>query len=124
MAPADHQYHLTDSGGRRFVFCSACCLLMFAVYGLPADLETAGVGTQVHSTTRARARRHERPRATRAGRRHRAPSLRPGHRLAHVHRLRGDRPDAAGLRSADDCGPTLPHADPDGPGLFGLLVAR
>ena len=35
----DRQYHLTDPEGRQFVFCSACCLLDFAVYGLPADLE-------------------------------------------------------------------------------------
>ena len=35
----DRQYHLTDPEGRQFTFCSACCLLMFAVYGLPADVE-------------------------------------------------------------------------------------
>jgi hypothetical protein len=36
---ADRQYHLTTPEGRQYVFCSACCLLMYAVYGLPADLE-------------------------------------------------------------------------------------
>ena len=35
----DRQYHLIDPDGRQFVFCSACCLLSYAVYGFPADLE-------------------------------------------------------------------------------------
>ena len=41
----DRQYHLTDPDGRQFVFCSACCLLTYAVYGLPADLEAERGGT-------------------------------------------------------------------------------
>jgi hypothetical protein len=39
------QYHLTDPDGRQLVFCSACCLLGYAVYGLPADLEGLGQNT-------------------------------------------------------------------------------
>jgi hypothetical protein len=35
------QYHLTDPDGRQFTFCSAACLLSFAVFGLPADIEAA-----------------------------------------------------------------------------------
>ena len=38
----DRQYHVTDPDGEQFVFCSAYCLLYFACYGLPADLEAAG----------------------------------------------------------------------------------
>ena len=37
----DRQYHVTDRDGQIFVFCSACCLLYYAVYGLPADLTAA-----------------------------------------------------------------------------------
>jgi hypothetical protein len=35
----DRQYHLTDPDGQLFVFCSACCLLEYAVWGLPADAQ-------------------------------------------------------------------------------------
>jgi hypothetical protein len=35
----DRQYQVTDPDGQLFVFCSVCCLLEYAIYGLPADLE-------------------------------------------------------------------------------------
>jgi hypothetical protein len=38
----DRQYHVTDPDGEQFVFCSACCLLYFSCYGLPAAVEAAG----------------------------------------------------------------------------------
>jgi hypothetical protein len=34
----DRQYHVTDPAGRQFVFCSACCLLSYAVYGITIDV--------------------------------------------------------------------------------------
>jgi hypothetical protein len=37
----DRQYHLTDPDGQLYVFCSACCLLEYAVWGLPADVAAA-----------------------------------------------------------------------------------
>jgi hypothetical protein len=38
------QYEVIDPEGQRFVFCSACCLLYYACYGLPADTQSS-VGT-------------------------------------------------------------------------------
>ena len=35
----DRQYHLTTPEGQHHTFCSACCLLDFAVFSLPADFE-------------------------------------------------------------------------------------
>ena len=48
----DHQYHVTDPDGRQFTFCSACCLLSYAVWGLPA----AGQVDMVDTSTCAGAR--------------------------------------------------------------------
>jgi hypothetical protein len=49
----DRQYQVTDPGGQQFVFCSACCLLYYAVYGLPADLEAGQGGTDSESEVAA-----------------------------------------------------------------------
>jgi hypothetical protein len=46
----ERQYHVTDPGGQQFVFCSACCLLYYACYGLPADIEPAHSGTLTGGT--------------------------------------------------------------------------
>jgi hypothetical protein len=51
----DRQYDLTTPDRQIYTFCSACCLLYFACFGLPGDSEAVAETTEETAESEAAA---------------------------------------------------------------------